>query len=300
MSRRNQHDDGNQRTKSPWPKRLRRVLIIAMLTYAGVCGLVYIFQARLLYHPSRDCHATPADLGLEFEDLTLTTADGLKIAAWYIPSPAPAGTILFCHGNAGNNSDRLVTIRILRSLGYDVLIFDYRGYGRSEGRPDEQGTYRDAQAAWNYLVETRGVPPKRVILLGRSLGGAVAVELAKRQEPAALVVEASFTSLADVARMHYPVLPVRLLCRFSYDSVEKVPSIACPKLFLHATEDELVPLQIGRRLYAAAADPKRFIETPSGHNTGGFTYSPRYTAELGAFLAGLNKDTTVGELPPDD
>ena len=149
------------------------------------------------------------------------------------------GTTLWVGGtmwNAGNLSDRLVTIRVLHALGCNVLVFDYRGYGRSEGEPDEEGTYRDGEAAWRYLVGTRGVSPERLILCGRSLGSAVAIELAARHEPAALVVESSFTGLADVARVHYRLLPVGLLCRFKYDSAAKVPSISCPKLFFHGLD----------------------------------------------------------------
>lgn len=263
-------------------------MIIAGLTYVALCAAVYFFQARLVYFPSAEYHSTPADIGLVFEEVTLTTSDGLSIAAWYVPSStrgSQAGTVLFCHGNAGNLSDRLVTILVLHSLGCNVLILDYRGYGRSDGKPDEEGTYRDAEAAWEYLVKTRGVSPQRLILCGRSLGGAVAVQLATHHPPAALVVESSFTSLVDVARIHYWWLPARLLCRFHYDSAAKVATIPCPKLFLHATDDELIPIEIGRCLYQAAAPPKRFIETPGGHNTGGFTYSPVYTRQLAEFLA---------------
>ena len=285
----NEHPHSPARRKRPG--RLRRVvglMTIAASAYIAVCVLIYLFQARLVYFPSAEYHSTPADIGLAFEDVTFTTSDGLNIAAWYVPSSiggSQTGTVLFCHGNAGNLSDRLVTIRILHSLGCNVLIFDYRGYGRSAGKPDEQGTYRDAEAAWEYLVNKRGVSPRRLILCGRSLGGAVAVQLATQHPPAALVVESSFTSLVDVARVHYRWLPARLLCRFHYDSAARVATISCPKLFLHATDDELIPIEIGRRLYQAAAPPKRFIETPGGHNTGGFTHSPAYSRQLATFLA---------------
>ena len=264
--------------------RLRRLAIIALLTVVGVYVLVAFLQSRLLYFPSRHYLATPRDVGLVFEDCTLTTSDGLSIAAWYLPRVEANGSIIFCHGNAGNMADRLHDLTLMHRMGYNVLIFDYRGYGRSEGKPTEQGTYHDAQAAWRYLVETRGELPGRVILFGRSLGGAVAIELATRSEPGALVVESTFSSLIDVGKLHYPFLPVRLLLRYRYESIDKVASITCPKLFIHSTDDHLVPLDNARRLFEAAASPKMFIETPGGHNSGGYTYSPAYTDKLQAFL----------------
>ena len=264
--------------------RLRRLAIIALLTFVGVYVLVAFLQSRLIYFPSRQYLATPKDVGLVFEDCTLTTSDGLSIAAWYVPRVEANGSIIFCHGNAGNMADRLHDVTLMHRMGYNVLIFDYRGYGGSEGKPTEQGTYHDAQAAWRHLVETLGESPARVILFGRSLGGAVAINLAKRHEPGALVVESTFTSLVDVGKLHYPLLPVRLLLRYRYESIDKVSSITCPKLFIHSTDDQLVPLDNARRLFEAAASPKMFLETPGGHNSGGYTYSPAYTHKLQTFF----------------
>jgi fermentation-respiration switch protein FrsA (DUF1100 family) len=264
---------------------LRRLLVIAAATYSAVCGFLYVYQPRLVFVPSAEYRFTPLDVGLAFEDLTLITSDGLPIAAWYVPHPTPTCTVLFCHGNAGNMGDRMLTIQTLHALGCDVLIFDYRGYGRSEGSPDEEGTYLDAEAAWRYLTETRGLSPQHLVYLGRSLGGAVSVELATRHEPAALVVESTFTRFVDVAAVHYPLVPVQILSRYEYDSAARVAVLSCPKLFLHGTDDELVPIELGRRLYEAAATPKRFVQTPGGHNSSGFTYSDWYADQLGAFLA---------------
>ncbi len=268
-------------------RALRRLLVIIVGTYACVCVLVYLFQTRLIYFPSAEYQATPTDVGLDFEDITLQTTDGVAIAAWYVPHPEPKGTILFCHGNAGNISHRLVGIKDMHRFGYSVLIFDYRGYGRSGGSPGEAGTYLDAQAAWEYLTQTVGEPPGRIALYGRSLGGAVAIELARslgEGGPAALVVESTFARLADVGQRHYRFLPIRWLTAHRYDSIDKVGEITCPKLFLHGTDDQLIPIGDGRRLYEAAAPPKLFIETPGGHNTGGFTHAPQYSARLAEFL----------------
>jgi len=264
--------------------RAMRLVIIALLTYLGVCLFVALFQRRFIYVPSRAYDGTPADAGLQYEDLTLTTGDGLSIGAWYVPRTEAKASAIFCHGNAGNISHRIHTIDTLHNLGLNVLIFDYRGYGRSEGKPSEKGTYEDAETAWRYLVETRGESPNRVIVVGRSLGGGVAIELARRHEPGALVVESTFTNLVDAAREHFSFLPVRLLLIHRYDSIAKVPHIKCPKLFLHGNMDGLIPLTLGRKLFEAGAEPKQFIETPGGHNEAGFTYSPEYTAQLGAFI----------------
>lgn len=264
--------------------RVWRLLVVAILTYLGVCGLIRLLQSRLIYFPTRAYDATPKDLGLEFEDLTLTTDDGVAIAAWYVPCAEAKASLIFCHGNAGNISDRLESVAVFHRAGYNVLLFDYRGYGRSEGRPTEDGTYRDAEAAWAFLVNDKGQSSDRIVVFGRSLGGAVAIDLAKRRRPAALVVESSFTSLLDIGRLHYPLLPVRWLLSYRYDSLGKVPHIRCPKLFIHGVEDSLIPLANGRALFAAAAEPKEFLETPGGHNTGGFIQSPAYIARLTAFL----------------
>jgi len=263
------------------------IVIVALCAYVGVCVVVRFLQARLIYFPSRGYAATPGDVGLRFEDLTLRTSDGVAIAAWYVPGEAAKGTLIFAHGNGGNIADRLHAVKLLQGMGVNVLIFDYRGYGRSEGRPTESGTYEDAAAAWQYLIENRGQSPERIVLFGESLGGAVVIELARRYGPGALVVESTFTSLVDVGRLHYPLLPVGWLLRYRYDSITKVGGITCPKLFIHGREDTLVPMDNARKLFEAAAEPKEFLETPGDHNEAGFTYSEEYSERLEAFLDGV-------------
>ncbi|UCE60877.1 MAG: alpha/beta hydrolase [Phycisphaerales bacterium] len=263
---------------------LVRLVFIAVLTYVGVCIFARVFQTRLIYFPSQGYDSSPADIGLAFEDLTLKTDDGVSIAAWYVPHPQARGTILFCHGNAGNISDRLFDVKEFHSLGFNVLIFDYRGYGRSSGSPNEVGTYVDAETAWRFLTQTVGEPAQRIVLFGRSLGGAVAIELAHRHTPAALVVESTFTNLVDVGRVHYRYLPVDWLLTNRYDSLSKVGQITCPKLFAHGLQDKLIPFELGRQLYNKAASPKRFMETPGGHNLAGITYSDEHKAILAEFL----------------
>lgn len=265
-------------------RRLRRLVVIVVASYAAVCLLVCVFQSRLIYYPSAAYVGTPADVGLPYDELRLTASDGVSIAAWLLPHDTPRARIIFCHGNAGNISHRLFTLRALHDMGLEVLIFDYRGFGKSDGSPNERGTYLDAEAAWNHVQDLDADHPLPLVIFGRSLGGAVAIELASRHEPNALVVESTFSSLADVGAVHYPLLPIRWMLRHPYDSIGKIGRIDCPKLFLHGARDELIPIAVGRALFDAARKPKRFIETPGGHVNGGFTYSHKFTARLRAFL----------------
>lgn len=266
-------------------RRLATILAIALAAgYLAVCVGLFLAQRHLIYFPSPHYGSTPGDVGLPYEDFTLTTDDGIALAAWYVPGERARPTILFCHGNGGNMSDLCSALKSLHRLGYSALIFDYRGYGRSAGQPSEAGLYRDAEAAWHHLVQVRGAPPSQIVLMGRSLGGPVAIDLAARHTPAALVVECTFASLVDIGQREYPLLPVSLLCRDRFESIRKLPQVTCPKLFLHGTSDELIPLEEARRLFAAAPEPKRFVETPGGHNDAGFEYNPEYVRLLGDWL----------------
>jgi hypothetical protein len=193
--------------------------------------------------------------------------------------------VLFCHGNAGNISHRLDSIRLLHSLGLQVLIFDYRGYGHSEGAASEKGSYRDADAAWRYLVDVRGLPADRIILFGRSLGAAVAADLASRTRPAAVIMESAFTSVPDMAAGIYPWLPVRLLSRYRYDNLDKITRISAPLLLVHSRQDEIIPFAHGERLFERAREPKQFLEINGGHNDAFLTSRKAYTHGLESFLA---------------
>jgi len=285
--------DADERTRPRIWKRLGRLAILIVFTYVAVCVAVAFFQARLIYFPSRGYDQTPEDAAIRFETVRLETADGETVVGWYVPRVNATATVLFFHGNAGNMSDRLYDARVLKDLGFNVLLIDYRGYGESTGSPSEDGLYADAGAAWKYLTQTRGVPTERMVLFGRSLGGAVAIELAKRHEPAVLVVESTFTRLADVGNHHYAFLPVSLMLTQRFDSVTKIPHIACPKLILHGTDDQLIPIALGRRLFAAAAEPKQFIQTPGGHNNSGFTFTEEYIRKFADFVNGALSDSAL-------
>ena len=223
--------------------------------------------SSLLYFPSAVIHETPEAIGLAFRDLTIETEDGERLHGWSIPAEsASLGHVLLCHGNAGNIGDRVLHAELLTAVGFDVLLFDYRGYGGSTGRPDEQGTYRDARAARSALVRQLGVDAARVFYLGESLGGAVALDLALEHPPRGLVLQSTFTGVRDMARLHYPFIPGALVPD-AYSSLRRIPKLRAPLLVLHGEHDEIVPLSHGRALLEAAAEPKRMhVFQGLGHN----------------------------------
>jgi len=266
-----------------------RIALRAVIIYAVIVALAAMLQSRLVYFPTSQWETTPDAIGLRHEDVTLTAADGVKLSAWFVPAARAKGAVLFCHGNGGNISHRLETIATWNGLGADVLIFDYRGYGRSEGKPTEAGTYLDAVAAWDWLLQRRGGEPNGVIVHGRSLGGAVAAHLARSRRPAGLIVESSFSSIADLGAELYWFLPVRWLCRFDYATAEYVKGVTCPLLVVHSRDDDMIPLRHGRRIFAAATQPKEFLEIHGSHNGGFIESMDAYEPALRRFLAGALK-----------
>jgi fermentation-respiration switch protein FrsA (DUF1100 family) len=268
------------------PVRLWRVLLLSALL---LTVLPLLFETHLIYHPQRAHDVTARELGLAAEPLTLRAEDGVAIDALYLPVPSSRFSILFAHGNAGNLSHRLDRVLFLQSkLGADVLLFDYRGFGRSEGRPDEAGTYRDARAAYRWLTAVRGVPPERIVLMGESLGSAVALDLAVTRPARALVLESPFTSVPDMAAVVFPFLPARWLVRTRYDNLGKVGRLAMPLLVLHGDRDEVVPFAQGQRLFEAAPEPKRLFAIPgAGHNDTYVVGGPAYWKAIADFLDGL-------------
>jgi len=244
------------------PRMLWNVLFLLALAYAVLVALAYFFQSRLVYFPQigRDIAATPLAYGLAFEPVTLGTEDGEKLAAWWVHHEHAAGTVLIFHGNAGNISHRLDYLTMFHRLGYSSLIVDYRGYGQSTGSPSEEGTYRDAEAAWDWLTSKQGLAPGDIVLLGESLGGAVATWLAARVNPRALVIASTFTSVPELGAQVYPFLPVRLISRFSYGTREAVKAVKAPILIAHSREDDIIPFTHEQALYEAAREPKQFLE----------------------------------------
>ncbi len=246
---------------------------IGILVYFGLLALIYLMQGSLVFQPAldREFRATPASIGLPFEPLALTTADKETLDGWHLPARPgmPArGLVMLFHGNAGNISHRLDYLRMFHDLGFAALIIDYRGYGRSTGKASEEGSYVDADTAWRHATEVLGYPAARIVLFGESLGGAVATQLAAARTPGALVLASSFTSVPDLGAEIYPWLPIRLLARIRYDSRERLAAVRSPVLVIHSRQDDIIPFAHGERLFAAARDPKRFLEIAGGHNEG--------------------------------
>jgi uncharacterized protein len=267
-----------------------------VVIYAGLLVLLRLAESRLIYFPGQQRHllAPPTQLGLSPERVEIATDDGITLVGWVIPAaPESSGELwlLMCHGNGGNLSefDRPVHYARLHRLGLSLLAFDYRGYGESGGSPSEPGLYRDAQAAYRYLRETRRVPPERIIVFGHSLGSAVAVDLVSRVPAAGLILDGALTSVIDRGQELYPYIPVRWISGSKFNSLEKVPEIKIPKLFLHAVRDDVVPLAHGRRLFAAAAPPKTFVELEGGHGDAFEVDSANYFGSIARFLATLPK-----------
>jgi fermentation-respiration switch protein FrsA (DUF1100 family) len=274
-----------------WPA-LRLGVILCLLG-----GLVLLFEKSFIYFPMRGHDATPSGLGLPHEDVWLAAEDGVRIHGWYLPVREARWVTLVSHGNAGNISHRLDRALLMQArLRSSVFLYDYRGYGASEGSPDEAGTYRDARAAYRYLVEEKGVKPDTLVLFGESLGSAVALELALARPAAALVLEAPFTSVADVARTT-PLAPLAPFVRTRYESLGRVPRLAMPLLVMQGDRDEVIPPALGRRLFDAAPEPKSYYAIPgAGHNdtylVGGDAYWRALSGFLEAVAAGRGAGTT--------
>jgi hypothetical protein len=245
-------------------------------TAGAIAGLTLAFSMssfslvdRMIFHPSPGADLRPADVEVAGEEVFLDTEDGVRIHAFWLPADGADRAFLFLHGNAGNASHRLPNAALLTRLGAAVLLLDYRGYGRSEGRPTESGVYADARAGLAHLVEARGFAPERVVVFGRSLGGAVAVDLARGRGLGGVVLESVFTSAADVARRAFGFLgPLAAqLARGRFDSAAKIGELRAPLLFFHGDRDRIVPWALGRALYEAAPEPKRFVTVRgAGHN----------------------------------
>lgn len=263
---------------------LASLLAVLALGYGAVGLFVWAAQDRLIYFPERELATTPRAYGFAYEDVWLTTEDGVRAHGWFVPAPSARATLLFLHGNGGNISHRLEKIAIFRRLGLNVLIVDYRGYGRSEGKPNEEGTYRDARAAWRYLTQTRGLAASTIVVYGESLGGAVAARLGTEHTPRALIVESSFTSVPDLGAEIYPWLPVRLLARYAYPAKDSLTQVQGPVLIVHSRDDEIVPFHHGERLFAAAREPKHLLEIRGGHNDGFIVSGAQYVEGLQTFL----------------
>jgi len=239
----------------------------------------------MVYRVDKQINQTPADIGIDFENVYLPSSKGNQIHGWYISAKHPTETtLLFCHGNAGNISGRLETISLFHDIGVNILVFDYQGYGKSTGIPNEQHTYSDALAMWNYLTQEKKVPTDKLIVMGRSLGGGVAAWLASQKKVAGLILEATFTSFKDVAKQTYPFLPVSMLLKFKYPTNKFVQHLTVPVLIAHSRDDELIPFKMGQRLYEKSPEPKSFLELKGPHSGAFLEAGKTYTKAMKRFI----------------
>jgi len=296
---------------------LRRTMIYIACGYLLPCLALFFFQKRLVYHPVREESLMPQDSGFARAQATpvqTTTSDGVMLKGWLIAGRGKKETatldlskailvdLFFC-GNAGNKSDRTASFRRLSSAGAEVVCFDYRGFGDSDGSPDEAGLAKDARAAWDFVVKS-GVKPGSIVLHGESLGGAVAIRLAaelcaENTPPAGVITEATFPRMSSVASRQFPFVPVSLILSQTFPSIERIPNVTCPLLMLHGKVDDLVPIALGRELFAAAPAQsqsglaKQFVELPTaGHNDVGAADADEYLAAVGTFLNTLAPELT--------
>jgi len=256
------------------------------LTY--IIALLLIFfscQSKFVYHPDKQIIGTPKDKGLNFESVSLETQDKIRISGWWIPAHKPRGVVLFCHGNAGNISYRLESIKIFNKLGLSVFIFDYRGYGKSKGEPSESGTYLDAVAAWDYLIKKRNICPNDIIIFGRSLGGSIAAWLATGHNSRMLIAESTFTSIEELGKNLFPSFFVSLILSYKYSTIEYIKNVQCPVLIIHSVDDDLIPFEHGMRLFESAKGEKELLKIHGSHNEAFFQSLQIYEAGLNKFIS---------------
>lgn len=297
-------------------------ILVPFFIYIGKCIRFYRIQSNFIYNPHFGVEIKSKNKTIEHEEITYQTTDGITIFAWYVPfipkaspaaddakaadelkEPVPTevplssrGVILFCHGNAGNISQRIDSFEIFRQLRLSTFIFDYRGYGKSKGKPSENGTYLDAEGAWNYLVREKKVKPEEIIVFGRSLGGGVASYLAQKYHPRALIIESSFTSISDIARAFFPRLPLKLLLRFEYNTRERLKDIHCPVLIIHSPDDRTIPFVCGKVLYETANPPKKLLQIKGDHLYGFIKSKKKYIKGLRKFFDELPEPFLTAEV----
>ncbi len=274
-----------------------RIVFSILRIYLCVILLAYFLQDYMVYHPTGDIIMTPADISLQYSEFNIVP-DKLrpdeKINGWYIPANKNKGTILFLHGNARNISYRCDSIKLINDAGYNCLVFDYRGYGKSGGEASEENIYRDSLCAWTYLTETLKTKPETIIIHGRSLGGGAASWLAGKTNPAGLVLESTFTSMPDIAQDKIFFAPVKFFCRNKFDTINRLDKFSFPVLFVHSKDDNLIDYSHGQKLFARYNGPKKMIAISGDHNTGFISSGLNYYLPLKKFYDSVldNKTTT--------
>ncbi len=268
-------------------KKMLNILLIVGGGYIAIVLLLYLMQSNMIFIPDRHLVENPSAFGMQWEDAWMETSDGKEIHGWYIPAENSEQIVLLSHGNAGNISHRLTFIEMLHKNEISAFIYDYRGYGKSEGSPSEQGLYRDIRAAWEYLVGEKAYRESDIYLLGRSLGGPVSSHLAQEVNPGGLILESTFTSARDVASDIYPFVPSSLV-RFKFATIEHLENIDVPVLIMHSRGDHIINYRHGERLFDGASEPREFIELQGGHNDNFMVSEEIYTRALLRFLGREN------------
>jgi fermentation-respiration switch protein FrsA (DUF1100 family) len=263
---------------------MMKALLIIIAVFVAF-KIVFIFlEQKSLYHPTKEILNTPESLGIGFENVVFKTSDGQSLNGWFVPAQGARVTVLYCHGNAGTIADRLHKVTFFNGMGVNFFIFDYRGYGKSTGRPSEKGLYRDAQAAYDYLLSRGDVDKNKIVAYGKSLGGPVAADVCSNRNVSALILEGSFASVLLRARQMYPFLPMQLLVTQRYDAMAQVKRLRIPKLIVHGRQDDVIAFRFGEMLFAAAVEPKQFLPFEGGHNDDVYVVSPGFRDVVLGFL----------------
>lgn len=265
-------------------KSVLSVITSLSLVIISLNAVMYVLQPGMVFFPSKTISQTPDQWGLEYEDVYLISSNQNKIHGWYIPAKGSKQSLLFFHGNGGNISHRGDSLKIFSRLGFNTLIIDYQGYGKSEGSPSESAMYDDALAAWQYLLEVKKFKRSEIIIFGRSLGGAVASKLALDVSPRALILESTFSSVSDMGKLLMPVMSYIIYPRYYFNTHQRISNIKVPLLVLHSRDDDIIPFELGEKIYQSASKPKKFFEMIGDHNSGFLQSQPGYEQALENFL----------------
>lgn len=262
-------------------------LIYTILGLLLLNVLMYFQQPHMIFYPMPGLEQTPEDWGFKYKNVNFKTEDDIQLHGWYIPHPQSERVLLFFHGNAGNISHRQASIEIFHRLGLNILIFDYRGYGQSQGKPSEQGFYQDAAAAWKFLTEEEDFAPEQIIIFGRSLGGTVAARLAADVQAHGLILESTLSSAHDFAKQVFKVLARLVFIRYDFNTVEYIRHVNAPVLVLHSPDDEIMPFNLGEKVFESANQPKQFVRMRGDHNSGFYLSQPEYEQQLSNWIETL-------------
>jgi uncharacterized protein len=262
-----------------------RFFVVLVLAVGLVSLSLRYIEVRTLFYPTKQLASFPDRAGLGFKDIFFKAADNVELNGWFIPWKDAKYTILFSHGNAGNISHRIEKLKFFNKLGYNVFIFDYEGYGKSQGKPSEKNLYRDVTAAYGYLLSS-GITQEQIIGYGESIGGAVIVDLASRKSIKAIILDSTLTSVKDMIKDVYPFLPYWVFSS-RFDSEAKISNIKIPKLIIHSQDDEIIPFKLGKKLYEASVEPKEFLKIQGGHNSNFFESEKILKEKISDFIGDL-------------